>query len=75
MIVGVPLRLLNELVALLDAETLKPVSVAGILVGRRRLIVDILANIVVFETQTDNFVEGVDCEFRFSLLILDHLGQ
>ena len=70
-----PLALLNQVVTLLIAEGLEPVHVSSVLVSRRRLVVDILADIIILDTHADELEKGIYCELNPRLLCLPHVCQ
>ena len=70
-----PLALLNQVLTLISAESLEPVDVASVLVGRRWLVVDILADFLILDTHADELEKGIDREFDPRLLCLPHICQ
>ena len=67
--------MLNQVVTLLIAEGLEPVHVSSVLVSRRRLVVDILADIIILDTHADELEKGIYCELNPRLLCLPHVCQ
>lgn len=63
------------MISLFGCERLKPVDVAGVLIGGRGLCIDILADIRVFQAEADDFEHGVNSSLKSCLLSFEHICQ
>lgn len=71
----IALTCLNQMLALFRCEWLKPVAIAGELVGRWRHAIDELADLLVLDAQFQQFKHRVDGELDTGALGPEHVAQ